>query len=371
MNIVWLSWKDRGHPLTGGAERVSGEIMDRMAADGHTVRHITALYPGSETHESVCEGLDVYRSGNRYSVYGAARKTFNATSADWADVVIDEMNTLPFWASRFSKKATNILLAYQLAREVWFYQMAFPLSLVGYLYEPIMLKLLSRGRYSAVATESESSKRDMEKYGLSKITTFRVGISTHPLSSLTKKRSLSLILSLGAVRPMKRTLEAIKAFEIAHNQNDKLRMVIAGDIDSAYGRKIVKYVSLSEHKDSIDIKGRVTNEVRLQLMQDAALILVTSIKEGWGLIVTEANSQGTPAIVYDVDGLRDSVRANKTGIIVPNNDYSAMSDAINSLLSNAPLYDSLRHNAWEMSKEYTFDNSYEDFMKIIHKAQSV
>ena len=41
----------------------------------------------------------------------------------------------------------------------------------------------------------------------------------------------------------------------------------------------------------------------------------TSVKEGWGLIVTEAGSQGTPAIVYDVDGLRDIVVESETGVI--------------------------------------------------------
>jgi len=40
------------------------------------------------------------------------------------------------------------------------------------------------------------------------------------------------------------------------------------------------------------------------LLQKSHVLAVTSVKEGWGLVVTEANPQGTPAVVYNVDGLR-------------------------------------------------------------------
>ena len=40
------------------------------------------------------------------------------------------------------------------------------------------------------------------------------------------------------------------------------------------------------------------------------------MREGWGLVVTQANAMGTPAIGYDVPGLRDSTRYDETGINV-------------------------------------------------------
>ncbi len=371
MNIVWLSWKDRGHPLAGGAEKVSGEIMDRLAAGGHSVRLITAKYNGSAAHSSPSPNLEIFRAGNRYSVYTKARGLFKRLGRGWADVVIDEMNTIPFGAGHYTKNTANILVTYQLAREVWFYQMPFPLSYVGYTLEPLMLRWLSRGDYARIATESLSSKKDMEQYGFKGIKTFRVGIPTTPLTVLPKKESPSTILSLGAIRPMKRTLDAVKAFEVAYRNNPRLEMVIAGDASSGYAKKVINYINRSDCAKAITVLGRVTDEKRSELMKSAAVILVTSIKEGWGLIVTEANSQGTPAIVYNVDGLRDSVVADKTGLVVPNKDYYAMGEAINRLLSDQPTYTAYRENAWQMSKEYTFDNSYLDFLRIINEATSL
>jgi glycosyltransferase involved in cell wall biosynthesis len=362
LKILWLTWKDRGHPLAGGAETISGEIMDRLIRDGHKVRMVTSHYLDSNSYETRGE-LEIFRTGNRYTVYHCAKKLFKEQLSGWADIVVDEMNTIPFGSGLYNK-TKNTMLCYQLAREVWFYQMVFPLSLFGYLAEPLILRRLARS-YSTILTESASTKADLERYGFRTVRTFRAGISIAPLDSLTTKKSSKLILYLGAIRPMKRTLDAIKAFETARDQDNSLEMVVAGDTLGRYAKKIVRYATQSRHSQAIRILGRVSASERLSLMKKAKLILVTSIKEGWGLIVTEANSQGTPAIAYDVDGLRDSVQNNITGRLVKSGDYRAMGDQIIDLLSDQEIYDQLRHKAWDWSKEFTFSNSYHDFLKIL------
>lgn len=362
MRILWLTWKDRRHPAAGGAETVSGEIMDRLIRDGHEVKIVTARYPGSRVHETI-NGLEIFRTGNRYTVYLRAKKLYKKYLNGWADVVIDEMNTIPF-GSAFYSKTRNILLAYQLTRRVWFYQMFFPLSLIGYSLEPLMLRILAR-KYALSATESNSTKRDLQKYGFKDVRIFRVGIDLTPLESLQDKKDKNIILSLGAIRPMKRTLDAVKAFEVARDEKGDLRMVIAGDISSTYAKRVLLYIERSRHADAIDVKGRVSVTERHELMRTSSLILVTSVKEGWGLIVTEANSQGTPAVVYDTDGLRDSVQDTVTGALSPNGDYLAMSRQIIDLLANHSMYESMRDHAWQWSKQFTFENSYRDFLAIL------
>ena len=83
------------------------------------------------------------------------------------------------------------------------------------------------------------------------------------------------------------------------------------------------------------------------------------VKEGWGLTITEAASQGTPAIVYDADGLRDSVRNDETGLITKPN-AKALASAIVALISDKELLGRLRKAAWLWSKEMTFDESYKN-----------
>jgi len=49
------------------------------------------------------------------------------------------------------------------------------------------------------------------------------------------------------------------------------------------------------------------------------LLAVASVKEGWRLVVTEANSKGTSAMVCNIGGLRDVVKNDETGIVCQQN----------------------------------------------------
>ena len=53
-----------------------------------------------------------------------------------------------------------------------------------------------------------------------------------------------------------------------------------------------------------------------------------------GLVVIEAASQSTPSIVYDVAGLRDSVKDGKTGIVLKENNAKEMANQSVLLLNN-------------------------------------
>lgn len=361
MKIIWFSWKDIKHPEAGGAENISWEIMKRLVVNGHKVRLITARYEGSMYHETI-DGVEVFRTGNRLGVYLKAAILFRSKMSKWPDKIIDEMNTIPFAVGFYSRKK-RVLLAYQLARQVWFYQAKFPVSYLGYLIEPIYLYAISR-RYKIALTESESSRQDFAKYGFNTKNTrvFRVGINLKPLKTLSAQKPMDNILVLGGIRPMKRTLDAIKGFEVARDNNPILNLKLAGSNNGEYASKIHDYVQRSRHAQAIEILGRVGESKRLELMNNASLILVTSIKEGWGLIVTEANSQGTPAIAYDVDGLRDSIKNDKTGLLVKSGDTDALGLAVNKLLSNTDKYHMMRKQAWLDSHQYTFDNCYQDFI---------
>ena len=128
---------------------------------------------------------------------------------------------------------------------------------------------------------------------------------------------------------------------------------------------MVRRVKRSPYASDIMVCGEVTPAQKTVLMRQSHIVAMTSIKEGWGLVVTEANSQGTPAIVYDTDGLRDSVRHNVTGIICHKNKPYVLAKNIVALLHHRKKYDQLRKSAWMWSKEINFDKCYRGFMCVI------
>lgn len=383
MKILWMTWKDLKHPLAGGAEVVNEELAKRLVADGHEVLFLVGGYKGALKEEMVSGKVRIphkndfqlstfsfrlVRLGNRYSVYWKAYRYYKKHLVGWADLVIDEINTIPFFA-KFYVKEPNIIVAYMLCRKIWFYQLPLPFSLMGWLIEPVYLRLLSDRK---VLTESQSAKIDLLRHGFKSenVHVFSVGIEMKPLHNLdsdpsTLKYPEPTLLSLGSIRPMKRTLHQLKAFELAKSKVPSLKLKVAGDASGKYGQKVLRMIQESPYVADIKYLGRITAEQKIELLQKCHAIMVTSVKEGWGLVVTEAASQGTPAVVYDVDGLRDSVQNGKTGLICETNDPADLSDKIVWLFSRDAEYARLQKNAWEWSKQITFEQSHHDFRKIL------
>ena len=364
MKILWLTWKDMQNPQAGGAEVVNEELAKRLVQDGHEVLFVVGGYHNSEPEE-LRDGFKIVRVGGRYTVFLYAYRYYRRNLRGWADLVIDEVNTVPFFAKYYVQEK-NILFVHQLARQIWFYQMFFPLSLIGYLLEPLYLRLL---RDRETITVSKSTQTDLLRHGFKEknVHIIHEGIEIEPVPDLSiiQKYETPTLLSLGAVRPMKRTLDIVRAFELAKKNLPSLTLIIAGDNSGAYGATTLHHISHSPYKNDIRVLGRISKEKKVELLQKCHILAVTSVKEGWGLVVTEANSQGTPAVVYNVDGLRDSVRHKETGLIATRNTPDALTATIRELLTAPALYESIRHNAWEWSKTFTFDRAYEDFKQTM------
>jgi glycosyltransferase involved in cell wall biosynthesis len=64
------------------------------------------------------------------------------------------------------------------------------------------------------------------------------------------------------------------------------------------------------------VTGRVSEEEKHRLLCAAWLLLHPALVEGWGIVVAEAAIRGTPAVGFDVPGLRDSVVNGQTGLLV-------------------------------------------------------
>lgn len=364
MKLLWLSWKDHGHPGAGGAEVVARELSRRFVAEGHEVTLLTCGYPGAPREER-CQGVRIIRVGaNRYTHPLQALTYYLLHLRNRFDAVVEEVNAAPYFSVFFGKKASRFLFYHHLEREVWLFEAKPPLNRLGYhVLEPLATRLLTWARVPLI-TVSESTRRDMAAYGFPVDRTHIIseGIEIKPLPRLdsAEKFARPTLLSLGAMRAMKRTIDQVKAFEIAKKYLPDLQLKIAGDASGPYGEHVLRYISSSPHAKDIEYLGRVSREEKRRLMARCHAIAVTSVKEGWGLIVTEAASQGTPAVAYDVPGLRDSIRHNQSGLLTEARP-SALAEGLVSLLQDKSRYETLRHNAWEWSKHITFDQSYKDF----------
>ena len=366
MTIVWFSWKDIRHPLAGGAERVGHEWRQRLAREGHVVRHLTARYPGSLARETI-DGVDTIRRGRTVlGHYPAALRAYRHELRADADLIVEEVNTVPYFTRAARGRARTVLLYYQLARDIWFYQMPTPVAAAGYVAEALYTRVQGWGR-PATITISDDSKRDLTAFGFdpAHVHVVRVGIDNDPLAVYDPalKAPEFTVLFHGSLRPMKRPLQAIVAFEefLAGGAHGRLWISGSGDREAALRR----YVQTHGLGDHVTFFGRTDEAEKLRLMRAATVTVVTSVKEGWGLIVTEANSMGTPALVYDVDGLRAA--AGRHNWIVPPRRGSLSARLLDALraFESRDTYDEWCTQVLDDSRRFTHDTSYADFRQAL------
>jgi len=298
MRILIFTWKDLAHPAAGGAEVFTHEVARHWVAEGHYVVLLTSWAPGL-SEESECDGVRIVRRGGKHSVYKEARRFYIEEGRGKFDLVIDQINTRPFSCPRFVTDAPVIAIAFQAAREVWFYETPLPIALVGrYLLEPWWLR---RYRNVLTVTLSSSSKRSLENYGLRRVVVIPPGFTSSAPGRRSPVRETSpTIIYVGRLTKSKRPHHVLRAFAKVRRvlPDAQLWMVGTGGKSKELRRKA---------PPGVIFFGRIDESVKEDLLAKAHVHVMASVREGWGLAVTEAASVGTPTVAYAVDGLRDSV----------------------------------------------------------------
>lgn len=297
--------------------------LARVWAGEHDVSYFSSAVAGRPSEERV-DGYQLIRAGDRFSVYREARKFYERSPR--FDAILEVVNTRPFMAPLWGGETPVVALAFQVARDVWRYEVPFPIWLLGrYVLEPKWLRSYRRAR---ILTISPSSAASLRAYGLSNVHLISVGAEPISLAELPPKEQSPTIIWVGRLAPNKRPDHAVAAFGHVRSQIPDARLWIVGD--GPMRDKLRRTVP-----NGVEMLGRVLPEEKHQLMARAHLIVATSVREGWGMTVSEAAALGTRAVTYDVPGLRDSVAAAEGKLTPP--DPSSLGHA---------LVDALRSSYW-------------------------
>ena len=324
MRVLILNWRYLKHPKAGGAEVWTQRIGEGLTAAGHQVTVFTARVQGQPALE-VINGVTVIRSGNQLTLYLKA-KQYLRVAHKFHDVVLDEVNTRPFFA--FSNSRIPVVtMFHQLADDVWEYEMPKPLNFLGrYVLEPMWLR---KYRDQPVLALSSSTKKSLHLRGISNVSVITPGVDLFG-SSLQEKHPTPSICFLGRLVPSKRPFDAIRAFELISEEFPDARLYIIGDGP-------LRTELANSCKGNVEFVGRVDSETRNEILARCHLLIVTSVREGWGMNVTEASAFNTLSIGYDVPGLRDSISLTK-GVLV-NETINELARAIAEYFraSNKPI----------------------------------
>jgi len=166
------------------------------------------------------------------------------------------------------------------------------------------------------------------------------------------------IAFIGRLDPVKRIGDLLQAMQ---RLDGTMRLSIYGDGELRY--------ELREQIDQLGLRGIV--ELRgttpaPQALADADLLVLPSEAEGFGLVLIEAMAAGVPVVATDAPGIRDVVRHEQNGLLVPVGDPEALAGAIVRLAEDADLRRRLTEQGLrDVAERYTWEPVMRQYRRVL------
>lgn len=364
MRILILNWRDPKNPKSGGAEAVTMEHAKHWIKKGNSVTWFTSRFQFSQEKE-IINGVRIIRKGSYLSVFLYAPFYYFKNRKNF-DIVIDEIHGIPFFTPLYVRKP-RVAFIHEIAKEIWDYMYPFPLNIFGKIIEPFYLLLYKNENFWVPA---RSACDELINIGVKKenITIILCGLNQRPLKKIFKnKEEYPTFIFVSRVVKMKGIEDIIESFRILQKKLDNSQLWIVGSGNKLYLEHLKERVNKLSLQNKVTFFGYVSDKKKMELLKRAHLLLHASIKEGWGLVVIEAASQSTPAVVYNVAGLRDSVKNNKTGIVLNRNEPEAMAEASFELLGDKRRYETMQESCLSWAGSLKWESSTKQSSELLEK----
>ncbi|MFF4359264.1 glycosyltransferase family 4 protein [Streptomyces sp. NPDC001604] len=361
-NVLFLNWRDPAHPQAGGAEAYCFEIARRLADSGARVTLFAARFPGSRAGESV-DGVRVLRDGGTFGVYLAAAAHILRNRHIY-DAVVDFQNGIPFFSPLFTPRWTaNICVIHHIHQKQFDLFFPWPMNAVGRLLEKHISRWVYRGR--AVVVVSPSTRQGVRvELGFHNPIYLVPNGSPRPYAARVARAATPTVAVVSRMTPQKRVDLLLRALPELRRRWPDLRVDLAGDgTELPSLRDLASALGLDA---AVEFHGHVSEEEKRALLGTAWLTVVPSFAEGWGLTVIEANSMGTPALAFDVPGLRDAVQHGYNGWLIPTSvPLSQGIAAALTELCDADTRDRTAERCRAWSARFSWDDSAERLAEVV------
>jgi glycosyltransferase involved in cell wall biosynthesis len=291
----------------GGAERWYRELAERLAADGHEVDYLT-LRQWPDGEDAGVPGVRVVAVGPRMALYVNGRRrivpplrfalgvfTHLALRRGRYDVV--RVMSFPYFPL-LAAGALRPLRRYRLVVD-WFelwsraywreYLGAWP-GEVGWRIQRLCLRVPQRA-----FCFSRLHERRLRDEGLRGELTVLRGLYAGPVGVLSPAADPPVVVYAGRHIPEKRVPSIVLALQRARTTLPALKGEIYGDGPAR--PEVLRLVSELGLVEAIEVPGFVSQERIEQALAGALCLVLPSSREGYGLVVVEAASYGTPSVV--------------------------------------------------------------------------
>lgn len=323
---------------------------------GWSVTVLCAAYPGSPRESRRYDVRYLYR-GSKVTVY--LRGLWH-TLLHRPERVVDVQNGLPFF-TRLVRRAGVVVLVHHVHREQW--PVVYPGwqgRLGWWLESRVAPRVYSDCRY---VTVSSASRDELVQLGIDPERVDVVHNGTEPAPPRQRPRAAQpTVVCVGRLVPHKQLEHAVDAIAEARAVVPAARLVIVGS--GWWEKSLRSYVEARGLKDAVEFRGHVSEADKHAAYDEAWVLALPSLKEGWGLVVGEAAGHGVPTVAYrSAGGPTESVHDGLSGTLV--DTPAEFSEAVTTLLVDEVTRARLSGGATATAGNFTWSATIRAFDRIL------
>jgi glycosyltransferase involved in cell wall biosynthesis len=359
--VAFLSWRDTRNPEGGGAELYLEKVAAGLVERGCEVTIFCAAHAAAPPEETV-DGIRFVRRGSKLSVYPAGMRALRRGDLGDPDVVVDVQNGLPFFSRLVTRKPV-VVLVHHVHREQW--PVVYPglKGRVGWWIERRVAPwLYRREQYVAV---SRATRGELRQLGVTGPRVAVVHNGTDPAREVdVAKSSTPMIAVVGRLVPHKQVEHAIDAAIALRAEFPDLRLHVVGG--GWWEGNLHEYAEAHGAGSTVVFEGHVDEQRKHEVYEQAWVLALPSLKEGWGLVVGEAGMHETPAVAYrSAGGTRESIEDGVSGLLVEG--QTELNDALREVLRDRAVRAQLSKGAREVSDTFTWGHAQESFAVVLRE----
>ena len=204
-----------------------------------------------------------------------------------------------------------------------------------------LIRWAARASAQVIAISTYTA-RELRKFADVPIEVIPYTAELAPPSSTGERSSASerSILFVGRLIERKGVAHLIRSLGTVR-QTMPARLVVVGEGPERVAlERLAHETKLADH---VEFRGRVTDEALCDAYAAANVFVLPSVldarqdTEGLGVVLLEAMNYSVPVIASDIGGITDIVQHERTGLLVPPGDETALANALTRVLSDLTL----------------------------------
>jgi len=364
MKIAYIY--DAAYPwVTGGAEKRVYELARRMVREGHEVHWYSWGWWWSEKGEKdiIFEGIHLHGVGQPHELYTDNRRSIKEALLFAVKLLptlmkenydIVDCQGFPFFSCYTAKihsflgKSKLVITVHEVWGDYW-YQYLGPIGFFGKLVESVMFRLSNR-----LITVSEKTLADLRQIrNINDSQVIPNGINFKEIMHADPVNRKWQVVYAGRITKEKRVDLLINALgEVREEIPDISALIIGEGPDISKLKKLTDKLNLNENITFLGFMDNYNDLV--SYLKSSEVFVLASEREGFGIIVLEANACGLPVIVVKspLNAAIDLIDEGKNGFVAEANATDVKNKIITALINK----DKMKNHSQNIAKKYDWDN---------------